>query len=172
VRLEPAGYETQELVIEAGVVRKRPAHFEIAREEQWAVWAGFCNECGNCDTFCPEQGGPYRAKPRFFGSRAEFEAAAPCDGFLIEEEGRRILSRFRGRLHELIREADGAWFRDDRIEARIDHDHRLVAARVLQPVEGHVLSLWRYHAMAALRDAVLASMNPVSAAGLPTDGAR
>jgi len=40
----------------------------------------------------------------------------------------------------------------------------LRAVRALEPVEGHVLPLWRYHAMTALRDAVLASVNPGSAA--------
>lgn len=33
----------------------------------------FCNECGNCTTFCPTDGAPYRTKPRFCISRAAFE---------------------------------------------------------------------------------------------------
>jgi putative selenate reductase len=30
--------------------------------------ADLCNDCGNCDVFCPEDGGPQRLKPRFFAS--------------------------------------------------------------------------------------------------------
>jgi len=58
--------------------------FVVARAEQIANFADFCNQCGNCDTFCPEWDGPYLKKPNFFGSRASFEAAAPLDGFLLE----------------------------------------------------------------------------------------
>jgi putative selenate reductase len=31
-------------------------------------FADLCNDCGNCDVFCPEDGGPHRVKPRFFAS--------------------------------------------------------------------------------------------------------
>ena len=30
----------------------------------------FCNECGNCVTFCPTSGEPYRDKPRLYLDRA------------------------------------------------------------------------------------------------------
>jgi len=35
---------------------------------QIACYADFCNECGNCDTFCPEYGGPYIKKPTLFAA--------------------------------------------------------------------------------------------------------
>ncbi len=34
----------------------------------------FCNECGNCTTFCPTAGAPYMEKPRFFLTQESFEA--------------------------------------------------------------------------------------------------
>ncbi|NNE09003.1 MAG: glutamate synthase, partial [Gemmatimonadetes bacterium] len=40
----------------------------LNEKHQIANFADFCNECGNCDIFCPEDGGPYIIKPRFFGS--------------------------------------------------------------------------------------------------------
>jgi len=40
---------------------------------QVAVLADLCNECGNCTTFCPTSGAPYRDKPRFYLNRADFE---------------------------------------------------------------------------------------------------
>jgi putative selenate reductase len=84
-------------------VRKRDGRFE-AREEgslvieekhQIASFADFCNECGNCDVFCPEDGGPYLVKPRFFGRLADWRAFAPLDGFCLD--GPRIFGRFGGR---------------------------------------------------------------------------
>jgi putative selenate reductase len=32
----------------------------------------FCNECGNCATFCVHQGKPYADKPRLFLQEADF----------------------------------------------------------------------------------------------------
>ncbi len=33
---------------------------------QYLCLAELCNDCGNCTTFCPERGDPFRAKPRLF----------------------------------------------------------------------------------------------------------
>lgn len=41
---------------------------------QVAVLADLCNECGNCTTFCPTAGAPYRDKPRLYLNREDFEA--------------------------------------------------------------------------------------------------
>jgi putative selenate reductase len=35
--------------------------------------ADLCNECGNCTTFCPASGRPFRDKPRLYLDRADFE---------------------------------------------------------------------------------------------------
>jgi len=43
----------------------------------------FCNECGNCTTFCPTDGEPYRIKPKFH-LRAESFAAEP-DGYRFKD---------------------------------------------------------------------------------------
>ncbi|MHC4767240.1 MAG: glutamate synthase, partial [Planctomycetota bacterium] len=57
--------------------------FGLTKKHQIAIFADFCNECGNCDVFCPEDGGPYLVKPQFFGSAAEFERFADRDGFFV-----------------------------------------------------------------------------------------
>lgn len=36
-------------------------------ERQYVVLADACNECGHCDTHCPQAGGPFRVKPRLSG---------------------------------------------------------------------------------------------------------
>ena len=43
--------------------------------------ADACNECGNCATFCPSAGAPYRDKPRVHLSAESFESAA--DGYRL-----------------------------------------------------------------------------------------
>ncbi len=70
----------------------------LAERHQIGTFADFCNECGNCDVFCPEDGGPYTLKPRFFGSEVEWRRHASLDGFHLSRlsDHDLALGRFRG----------------------------------------------------------------------------
>ena len=57
---------------------------KLEKKYQIANFADFCNECGNCDIFCPEDGGPFLLKPRFFGTKESFEKFTNHDGFFLE----------------------------------------------------------------------------------------
>jgi putative selenate reductase len=63
--------------------------FRIAEQHQLANYADGCNDCGNCDVFCPEDGGPYVQKPRFFGSLETYRRDAGRNGFFLAGDGRR-----------------------------------------------------------------------------------
>jgi len=169
----PATLEAPDLVIRGGHVTTESAPaYVVKRERQFANYADFCNDCGNCDVFCPEEGGPYKVKPRFFGARATFEADAH-DGFAIERDARGrvvMVGRIGGGRHKLVvdREAMRATFSDDAISCEIDLGshavlHTACATQAIHSNEGHRLPLWRYHAMRLLLDGVLAGVNPVSA---------
>ncbi len=67
--------------------------FILQKETQIGNIADFCNECGNCDTYCPEYGGPYIEKARFFLSRASFMANPSLNGFYFES-AEKLLARF------------------------------------------------------------------------------
>jgi putative selenate reductase len=154
------------------VVVEAAPKYVVKRKRQFANYADFCNDCGNCDVFCPEEGGPYKVKPRFFGARATFDAD-PHDGFFVEQDprGRFVMTaRMSGARTKLVvdREASRATFSDDAIFCEIDlatHAvlHAGCAAQAIPTNEGHRLPLWRYHAMRLLLDGVLAAVNPVSA---------
>ncbi len=47
---------------------------------------GLCNECGNCGTFCPHAGLPYRDKVTVFWAREDFADSA-ATGFLALDDG-------------------------------------------------------------------------------------
>ncbi len=57
------------------------------RERQWWVFADFCNECGNCDTWCPQQGGPFRAKTRVHVSAQAYAQDTNAHRALIGDGG-------------------------------------------------------------------------------------
>jgi putative selenate reductase len=58
--LEPEDLPYSNYVWDAGRLEEQPGgRFTIGHEHQIANYADFCNDCGNCDVFCPEDGGPY-----------------------------------------------------------------------------------------------------------------
>ena len=77
VEIEPLTYPVQAAYRDGDKVRiwtldriRVSQHFQILN------LADFCNECGNCATFCPTKGAPYLDKPRFHLSRESYEADA------------------------------------------------------------------------------------------------
>ena len=72
-----------------------------------AVIADLCNECGNCVTFCPTSGRPWRDKPRIHLDRSEFESRTDNAFRLLTLQGRRaIQGRFGGETKQLVRGDD------------------------------------------------------------------
>jgi len=70
---------------------------------QVAVFADFCNECGNCATFCPTVGTPWRDKPRIYFDRGEFEAENDNAFMMLTIDGLpAIQGRFRGVTKQLV----------------------------------------------------------------------
>ena len=59
--------------------------------QQYLLFTELCNECGNCMTFCPEEGDPAMIKPRLY-TDPELFAARTGQGFLLDE-GRVVDSR-------------------------------------------------------------------------------
>jgi putative selenate reductase len=48
--------------------------FSISQDIQIINIGDFCNECGNCTTFCPTSGDPYKDKPRFYLTEESFNS--------------------------------------------------------------------------------------------------
>ena len=50
----------------------------------------FCNECGNCTTFCPTNGAPFRDKPKFYLTTKSFNEVE--NGFMLSKlESKTVL---------------------------------------------------------------------------------
>jgi putative selenate reductase len=145
--------------------------FEVGKAHQIANFQDFCNECGNCDVFCPEDGGPYIEKPRFFGSLAAWQRLPAREGFFAERRNGHdaMWGRIGGREYrlEVDRAADRAVFTDGVVTVEIRHSERRslrTTANEGAP-EGHVLDFAAYLNMALAVDGVLdrRRANPVNA---------
>jgi len=91
------------LTYETGVTA---ADGPVQQPYQVAVLADLCNECGNCTTFCPTAGRPYRDKPRLYLDRPEFEAQQD-NAFMVfrNEDLWAMDARWQGATHRI--ELDG-----------------------------------------------------------------
>ena len=56
-----------------GLVVRGEEPFQVEQARQIIHLDDFCNECGNCATFCVHHGKPYLEKPRLFLQEADFE---------------------------------------------------------------------------------------------------
>jgi putative selenate reductase len=157
--------------VAAGVVGEEPGErFVVGKAHQIATFQDFCNECGNCDTFCPEDGGPFVEKPRFFGSLDAWRRVAR-DGFVVlrQDDVDAVWGRIRGvEYHlEVDRVRDRALFTDGAITLELRHSQRRPLHAQARPgaAEGHVLELAAYLDMALAVDGVLdrRRANPVNA---------
>jgi putative selenate reductase len=107
-REDPLDVQLSEIAKTPAGAEVRPTgRFKVDQSFQVAVLADFCNECGNCVTFCPTSGEPYRDKPRIYLARAEFEAQADnAFRFFRDGDAWAVQARWSGSTHEL--EWDGA----------------------------------------------------------------
>ncbi len=139
-----------------GFDREDAGTLRIEKKHQLANYADFCNECGNCDVFCPEDGGPYVLKPRFFGSEESFARFATHDGFHVARGagGDTVLARFEGKALRLETGGERAVFKGE------GFDVRFAAGDPVGTLEGRidpgaVVDLAHFRIMDGLRVAVL-----------------
>ena len=96
------------------------ATFRVDQPYQIAILTDFCNECGNCVTFCPTAGEPYKDKPRLYLNRKEFEAESD-NAFMIFRDKKvwRMDARFNGATHQIHLDGDALQYTSPTFTARI-----------------------------------------------------
>ncbi|HET7747647.1 MAG TPA: 4Fe-4S dicluster domain-containing protein [Vicinamibacteria bacterium] len=159
------------VVRQGRVVSEPDGVFAVKKAHQLANFQDFCNECGNCDVFCPEDGGPFIEKPRFFGSLHAFRELRGREGFFVERaDGTdRGFLRHRGREYALTvdRASGHGTFTDGAVVLEVDHAARqALSARIVEgAAEGHRMSESAYLNLALAVDGALDTRraNPVNA---------
>jgi putative selenate reductase len=134
--------------------------FKVGKSHQIATFADACNDCGNCDVFCPEDGGPYLEKPRFFGSYHVWRKWKEVNGFvLLHEDGGSILHGRFGDKECMLRLSEGsgiATFSMVNVVVTMDwHLHRVLNIDHGDGSEGSVIDMRYYFIMATLMKGML-----------------
>ena len=72
---------------------KKDKTLNITQNYQIINIGDFCNECGNCNTFCPTAGAPYLQKPKFYLTAKSFNNAP--SGYFISKNPNNIALIFK-----------------------------------------------------------------------------
>ncbi len=127
--------------------------FAVKEQHQIGTFADACNECGNCDIFCPEDGGPYIEKPRFFGSLESWKLWNTLSGFYYHNDGTRakIYGRFHDKEFELFSEKEKhVQFRHGKNLITIEHQTNTIVDVLPDDTDSHVLDMRYYYSMKTL----------------------
>ncbi len=135
--------------------------FQVAQTRQILHVDDFCNECGNCTTFCVHEGKPYSDKPRLFLDENDFLAA---DDNAFHLQGNTLRRRERGREARLAAEEGQYLFEDDCVRLGLSPEFEIREMSLQEPFEG-TLSLRNAAEMATILEGIRRSTPFLWAAG-------
>jgi ferredoxin len=158
-------------VLKAGELQKvNSRDFGVERDHQIGNFADWCNECGNCDTFCPEYDGPYIKKPSFYNTKEAWADDPKHDGFFVSVNGTTELwGRMEGLTHHLVKKGDNSYIWNTscwHIELDAAGNIGEVAADTGDDEPQSEIDLWEFHVLRKLLEGAQNKqrMNPVNAA--------
>ncbi len=115
-------YQTKPFTFVSGDYR-----FEIKQKIQTYNIGEFCNECGNCRTFCPTSGAPYLDKPKVWLTREAFDKALFGYHFISENGNRTLLHKIEQGMSKLMQTFDGFVFEKKNAHIKFDSDWNLLS---------------------------------------------
>jgi len=134
-------YETEKETLDLQKLVLKQGRFQILNDEPFVIRQGiqilnidnFCNECGNCDTFCPTQEAPYKSKPKVFLTRGSFDDAST--GYYLENKGNRtrLLGKTAGNPSVLEEKKETFIFENESIKVSLGKTDFIVLEASLKP---------------------------------------
>jgi len=118
-QINPVHYKLNKLVVHENKVNVVPdmefvvnQPYQILHLEEW------CNQCGNCTTFCPTSGSPWKEKPHVYFSRTAFEESE--DGYFFNTDEKCLYHLKNGQESTLIFENGQFIYQEKGVEFQLD----------------------------------------------------
>jgi len=103
----PHRIEFDNFELQPGLIRHIPGGvLRILKARQYGNYADACNDCGNCDIFCPEAGGPNLEKPRFYSTRDTYRRHSGDNCFYVDWSRHAIYGTLGGKSYVLTLDPD------------------------------------------------------------------
>lgn len=103
--------------------------FEVKQKYQIINIANFCNECGNCNTFCPTSSAPYKEKPKLYLTKESFDNAH--EGYFMDKTAGKFLFKHENITYALTENNDNFVFEAPSATIKLDkNDFRVLNVTV------------------------------------------
>jgi len=122
--IEPIKYKLPKIVSSnKGISIGSESVFEVQQKHQILHLADWCNQCGNCNTFCPTKDAPYKEKPHLYFNKEIF--LQEKDGFYLDEEEEypKLLTFKDDRLFELSFRTEDVFLKSDILEVKFNAEN-------------------------------------------------
>jgi len=103
----------------------------IKQDHQVINVADFCNECGNCTTFCPTSGRPFKDKPRFFINIPKFKDSEGGYFFNINNNKTILIKKCVNDFSTLSVENENYIYQNEKVKACFLPDFTMVYVKFL-----------------------------------------
>jgi putative selenate reductase len=114
--LQPVELALPRLAVQDGkLIQTGTQAWRVSQARQIVHIDDFCNECGNCATFCVHQGKPFREKPRIFLQEADY-VKEERNAFFFQNgpDGLTLRRREAGRESRLVASGPQVVYEDER----------------------------------------------------------
>jgi putative selenate reductase len=116
-RIVPKNYALQDIFIKKKIATFGQEYgFGPSQKNQTANLGSYCNECGNCTTFCPSAGSPYVDKPKIYLTKEEFDHESDNAFYLSTDE---IYGKINKKIYRLKRLGNFFELETEILKARI-----------------------------------------------------
>ncbi len=132
--------------------------FTVTQDRQIIHVDDFCNECGDCATFCVHEGKPYTEKPRLFLEKRDFDLEDDNAFYIEGVVGSGAIWRRERGLESLLRVQNGTLlFRDARMSINLTPDLAILEMALKETFEG-TFSLKEVAEMAVIYEGITESV--------------
>lgn len=113
--------------------------FRVAQARQIIHVQDFCNECGNCATFCVHDGKPYEDKPRLFLEKSDFEREEDKAFYIERGEREWTIRRREGGKESRLSvesETEEMIFENEWLRMRLSSNFRIKSMKLKKDFRG------------------------------------
>ncbi|MCF8367378.1 MAG: putative selenate reductase subunit YgfK, partial [Bacteroidales bacterium] len=126
--VNPKSYSLQKLIVLNGKDSiTEDEKFEVKQKYQILHLADWCNQCGNCTTFCPTSGEPYLDKPHLFLNKAYYDNSE--EGFYFEND--ELTAKANGAIYKFSESEKGFYFKNPKVEIQLNRDLKIIDYKIL-----------------------------------------
>ncbi len=113
--IEPFKKKTFKISNEGSFIEDKT--FEITQKYQILHIVDWCNQCGNCDTFCPSSGAPYKEKPHLFLDKNYWEQNT--EGYYFDKSENTLYLKQEEQIYQLSENENFYLFKGESFEINI-----------------------------------------------------